>query len=320
MASTKQPINPLSELHRQLLSPRTLQAYDSGSAINLFRAFNLTGFDYNGQLTSGFGERGTKVSLDVSWDFGDLILPGVLSAKVEAGASAAKTRYTLIFVARQPKKLKISKNWTTMKPLCLSIMKGYAAKMTASAGVSASATPSLGVDELGLEVSAAAGGDIGGRVINLRDEDPHFYASPWDASLALDFDQAVDVLTRRQVKNMIDAWLKDKVKENRMQEKARKVLSDQLGLEDKEEEIGDSIKEQIPRSDWIEQAAEDAGVTVSAPTWGARLKNFLRPPKSAGLLSRLDELEKKVSSKEEPAQSDDDALLGGATCRNQRKY
>ena len=75
-----------------------------------------------------------------------------------------------------------------------------------------------GVDELGLEVgggdeeskglkaSAESKLDLGGGILRLRDAWPRFYPPrSSDDSLAIDFVKSIDVLTRRQIKNLIKA-------------------------------------------------------------------------------------------------------------------
>jgi hypothetical protein len=94
MMPSSKDIKARRQLSRQL--QETIETSDPDSVLNLFQAFDLTGFSYKGQMTSGYGERGTRVSFDVGFDFGALILPGLLTLEVEAGMTGQETRYTAI--------------------------------------------------------------------------------------------------------------------------------------------------------------------------------------------------------------------------------
>jgi hypothetical protein len=240
---------PLSELHKQLLSPKTLQAYEPGSAISLFRLFDQSGFSYKGQITSGYGESGTRARVGVSFDFGDLILPGLLSAKVQGGLAAAKTSYTLIAVTRLPLRVVFPGHapWATQHPLGLCILKGYGAQMSASIGVSARAGNLFGVDELGLQVSVAGNAVLGGKVLRLRDPYPrHYPPSAWDDSLASDFVRSLGALARADVKDMVASWLKQQGQDGRKLRVAHTPSEDLLkGLDGLEKEIPQDLEDKL---------------------------------------------------------------------------
>lgn len=298
----------LSELQRRLMATQSLANYKPWNDISLYRAFNITGAAYKGQLTTGFGERGTKLSLDVSWNFGDLILPGVVTAELTAGASGQKSDYVLTFLARQPKKME---GYSTTKPVCFGILSGYAAAASVKAGITAGVDIACPLtDELGLSVSASANADLGGRLIQLRDASLGFYESDSDSALAADFEEELDALVRRQLKNMVDAWLAEHEKPGTAAKFAAAV---QEAKEFREEHS--DLFDSTASADGEEST--DAAVPVApanAPTLSGaanlfkRAKAYLMPPKSADLLTRLKALQEALTKDRadlEPTEKED---------------
>lgn len=212
--------HPLGELNRMLArSALAIQDCEPGSAVGLLRAFNLTGMDYKGQVTSGYGQRGTELSFGVSFNFGALVVPGLLTAEVAVDTTAARSRYALVLIVRQPLNpdaagLARTPAWRSPLPVCFTVMQGFAAqgsvgiKVTGSVGASTDKLGALGVDELGLELSVEAGGKVSGTAVSLRDDSPKFFASSgFSTGLATALDESLDVLTRHQVKNLIAKWI-----------------------------------------------------------------------------------------------------------------
>lgn len=207
--------NALAQLQRKLLfAARSIEGYEPGSAIGLFRAFNLTGFEHKGQISSGIGESGTSVTLGASFNAGDLICPLLFTAKAGVELTGAAADYSMVLVHRHPTSLDFagSTQWHTVRPVSLSVMVGtaYDAKASVSAelgfGLATDQAEPLGIDELGVEISGEVKAGGGLRFLNLKDLHPRHYASATDNDLALDFFDAVDAMTRREMKNLIDDW------------------------------------------------------------------------------------------------------------------
>ena len=69
---------------------------------DLYQAFAVSGFDFVGQCSSGYGVVGIGGGVNFGVDIGKAILPGFLTAGVSVGLSGEKSSETLVMVNRQP--------------------------------------------------------------------------------------------------------------------------------------------------------------------------------------------------------------------------
>jgi hypothetical protein len=283
--SKKSNDKALSQLSRQLLARwAILREYNSKSTLDLFKIFDLTGLDYKGQLSSGYGERGIKGEIEAGVNFGDLILPGFVTAEVKAMVAGHRTDYTLLLVLRHPRVLYEDSDdkkpiWMTDCPLSLVRLQGHSSKINVEVEASAGITINQDIDELGLKIDvgaeASVNAGISGQVMRLQDQRLRFYPpGSSDRSLAEDFFSIMDVLTRHQVKNMIQEWLNEHLKKldefkEEIQERTENILITKLK----------KILENI--------------VTVET-TVIDKAKGAIQPPKTAPLLNQLEALEQQI--------------------------
>ena len=217
-----------------------VQGYTPQHALDLFQVFNLTGFAYKGQLTSGFGQIGYKGEASAGVNFGDLVAPGLVTASVEAGLGGERSGFSLLAVQRHPRhlygerlqpelipaekndkgeeiapaQLKIDQKpfWKNGHPICVLPMRGSVKGMKFNLG----AKVGVGVeaDDVGeLGISVSAGAEVGGELLHARVEenDVLHYAAVTDSELKSTFRDLLLTGGAKELNMVIAAWLAEEV-------------------------------------------------------------------------------------------------------------
>jgi hypothetical protein len=65
-----------------------------------FQRFMISGLDYKGQISSGYGDHGTGVNAEASLNFGSLFLPGILTLKPEVSLTGVYYKRSMLVLAR----------------------------------------------------------------------------------------------------------------------------------------------------------------------------------------------------------------------------
>jgi hypothetical protein len=89
----------------EVLAARTLKNADNPRVVtqqDVLMAFAATGFDYVGQVSTGYSAYGLKVAANVSVDLAALFAPGFVTLEVGGGLSGEGTKNLLLVMARLP--------------------------------------------------------------------------------------------------------------------------------------------------------------------------------------------------------------------------
>lgn len=172
---------------------------------HLFDAFMRNSVDYKGQLCSGYSEHGYGAKADVSFDFGEILCPG-LTASVSGSVGGERARYFLLIVGRQPRSLE---RMTTINPICLLCLDGASTKIKVSLGgeigIKTPEVPGVDLPECAsftLEAGATASAEVAYTATRLflRDPSPRFYPSWNDTWLKADFSALIGPGGKREIK------------------------------------------------------------------------------------------------------------------------
>lgn len=119
-------------------------------------------------MTSGYGERGIRAGVSVSIDFGDLILPGIVTAEIDAHLAGSSTIYDLIILQRFPRE--VTSGWSTVTPICLYNLVGKARRIEAGVSASIGVGVNASVGEFGLkaDLGASLEANLMGQVMRLN--------------------------------------------------------------------------------------------------------------------------------------------------------
>ncbi len=229
-------------LSRFINRKRSLQGIDFGiqnDAVSRLQLFNLSGIDYQGQASSGYGHQGLNVKIRLTLDLFDFLFPLIPLPGLSAGVSLDTTgdwlKEHFVLIQRFPQALyryhratnprtgqleTVARPvWTTTAPICLLGLEGNSGSVKLGAGVSGGAQipfPALG-DELGIDVSVTADASVGltGKFIRLREAYTGAFPSPADVNLGFHsgLEQVVENLfsytDRPLQKQQIDDWIAD---------------------------------------------------------------------------------------------------------------
>jgi hypothetical protein len=253
MASKKQlAIQSLANL----LKAQVRQNSGQGAPINaqqLYQQFLGSGLDYKGASSHGYGTTGFALSANAKYDFGDMILPGFLTANVSIGLSAAKTTQALLIIQRQPTSLGNLSSFSTNSPICMLCFGGahlrlqleqgaeVGLKMPETLSALLSKATELGGEEISValeaEVTATASVLQGGEFLLLRADEPLWYSSAQESTLIEEFMGELGPGSKDQIKNEVAAFLKGKAsrkveKESLVLLQALDELSSQLSADD----------------------------------------------------------------------------------------
>ncbi len=234
-------------LSRYISAKQTLQNADAVAGedvVSRYQVFNLSGFDYKGQLSCAYGISGGEGKLGVELNVLDMLAPlfPIAELKVVGDTSLALEKESLLVLHRFPEavyptraimidshRMPIQKSqypsqitpltsaWNTVNPLSLLHFRGHggevAFKITLQAGVN------LGlmsfIDELGFELSVVAKGslELKGSLKRLSAPYVSCYPSPSDthAAEASRLETMIDHLLnqpdRQSLKAEVEEWI-----------------------------------------------------------------------------------------------------------------
>lgn len=249
--------------------PSQFQRY---TAAELYQRFLINAVDHKGNYSCGFGQYGRTLSVDASFNFGDLILPGIVEASVGGGASGRVAAEVLFMIHRavpgtvygllangqeQPV-------WSTLKPVCFAVLSGktytFAGKINAGLGagfssgstrpvgeVSQPETDALSLD-IGIQASLTAGASLSGQVIRLGARQAGYYTNGSGDDIVRAFAEALGGPSIKNLDAEVVQWFlyileyaKQKQVENA--NPLVQTLADQLNVEDKISSILNAVKE-----------------------------------------------------------------------------
>ena len=227
---------------------RYKNAYDKPNATEftvdqMYSVFTVSGFDFVGQSSHGFGAIGLGVGLSCSFSPGDMTLPGFVTAEIKVGGGIEAINETFIAVVRQPQSTHHKENpfrvcfisangrhWNGSLNLSASLGLKASGKADASGQSSSMLTSKTDKDEqkktaqeefgkygcmaleqLALsasnEISLSAEASIEGQFMNLTDTHPSWYHSWNDERLKQSFSEIVGYGTENNIKQRIKAFM-----------------------------------------------------------------------------------------------------------------
>ncbi len=210
--------------------------YSPITAAALFQEFSLSGLDYKGQVSTGFGEAGKHRGLSVKVDVGKFFkLHELLKLSATASGAYEHVHHALLMIQRQSQQL-------TSQPICLMQFTGQRRKIKAGLELEVGVkTPDsgeildLGPDEmsLNLSISGQAGAEYDGEHLIAVDPGPTWYGSSLDSSLLADFAQLVGPSSEDDLRRNVAEWM------------AMYGFSSRIGIKDENYRPIDLNKEQI---------------------------------------------------------------------------
>lgn len=278
-------------LSRYIDARRTLQNVDAtagGDVVSRYQIFNLSGFDYKGQLSCAYGISGAEGQLAVSVNLLEALAPMLPIVKLEVQGSgsfqfekqqmvalhrfpAGAYSVRVLMVDRNPTPVHASQlpqlhpargAFRTATPLSLLAFRGEGGEV--SLRLKATAGSSLEfpkfVDEAGFELALEATGAAELRGYYKRFTAPYanYFAAPSDvnAAEAARLEQVVDYLLyqpdKRQIKEEVEAWLDDMV------QNWLSVHSTSVSPQSSEQVVSKRARARQTLRSWLERAKEQA--------------------------------------------------------------
>lgn len=171
--------------------------------LDLFRRFRMIDqgapgnqpFAGRGTLATGFGGAGTRATVGASFDFGDLILPGLLQIEAGVKVQASRAKTCVVALLRQSEHFY---GEPYPRPYCLMAFEGtrtavrIGLEASVGIGLPASVTERL-PDEVSLSLGAgaSAGAAYEGSLLRVREPRPEWFASVGTEDIALAFARKV---------------------------------------------------------------------------------------------------------------------------------
>ncbi|MCG7550468.1 hypothetical protein [Pseudoalteromonas sp. Of7M-16] len=247
--SSASPISAVRQIAKgassgQLLGEQLLIRYGKANNIEkptqitqqqMLDTFVVTGLDFVGQASHGYGAKGVGVGIDFGVDIGKAVLPGFATADAKVSVKASGASEVLVALTRQP-------CVRDVHPICLMTAKGELWEMELGIGASIGLKASTSIDtsgqssnmmtskeeketqkqqaqqqfgtygtmaleQIGLEASANIGAEANakyhGELMMLRDPYPSWYNSVRDPSLEEIFFDLVDYGSKTGSKSRI---------------------------------------------------------------------------------------------------------------------
>lgn len=234
---------------RKILSWRGADTGPTTSPATIYQEFSISGLDYSGQLSSGYGRTGGNLDATVTPDFGDVLLPAFLTLSLAIKAGVTCQKQALVVLQRLPKTVygtRVSTYalpthppepnalplpdpvWSTAQPVTLQVLEGYYGQISLSGTATAGVGLPVATDELGIALSAELTATVGAEclAVKLADQQPAFFPSPSDSSLQLD--AAVKALigctSKSEAKVEIENFLKEQMTKWFTQQGAGSIL------------------------------------------------------------------------------------------------
>jgi len=278
-------------LSRYIDARRTLQNADTtagGNVVSRYQLFNLSGFDYKGQLSCAYGISGAEGQLALSVNLLEVLAPMLPIVKLEvqgsgsfqferqqmvalhrfpAGAYSARVvmvngHPTPVHASQLPRLQPATGAFRTATPLSLLTFRGeggeVSLRLKATAGGNLEFPPL--VDEAGFELVLEATGAAELRGYYKRFTAPYanYFAAPGDvnAAEAARLEQVVDSLLyqpdKPQIKEEVEAWLDDMI------QNWLSVHSVPMSQQGSEQVASKRVRARQMLRTWLERAKERA--------------------------------------------------------------
>ncbi len=246
---SKNPVEVIRKLHAsdtagQLLAEQLIlryaEAYDLDdpthiTPLQLFDTFAVSGFDFVGQGSHGYGAIGVGAGVKIGVDIGTAILPGFVKADVSGGLVASGASETLLLLLRQPceciqQPLMFMTGrgqlWQGECQFSAGISLGHKFQVNAAALLDKPGEPesesdvaskarfreygTLALEKVGADaaaqLSASVDASYGGEYMMLRDPDPLWFGRPRDPALQALFAEFIGYGTKAGVKERVGVF------------------------------------------------------------------------------------------------------------------
>lgn len=196
--------------------------YDSNRVLGYFQRLNVSGLDFQGQVSSAYAQSGLGLSAGLSFDFGALVMP-FLHANVGLSLSGSRSAHAVVVLQRTLSGIWDDKapedrlapwpppDWTSKRPLALGILNGRTSTFAGQAAYDTWFGIGTGIDEtsFGAAAGVEAQAGISGSWTCLKDVAPrHYRSDPKRSSITGD----VDDLFETQLKLEAKAWIANVVR------------------------------------------------------------------------------------------------------------
>lgn len=209
------------------------------AAVDTFAEFIKVQQPQKGSAAISYGVVGQEVKISASYDFGDMLLPGILSLTVGGDVSARLSKVSLfilhqhmprvayesLYTQSPPPQQVVRRDevvrWRTEQPTVFLLMSGYSAKATVTLAVEASVgygyeppepvnyAAELTNTELPLSLSLGANASAAYTFdfMRARDRSPAYYCCSQDAQLRNDFERLSILIGQDKLKQDVRDWL-----------------------------------------------------------------------------------------------------------------
>lgn len=203
--------------------------YAKLSAVDVYDRFLGVRMETKGMLASGYGASGYELEFSAGMDFGDLVLPGLLSLTFSLGTAVQGKSFALLLIHRSvpvslpsPAASRAGALWKSRKPTCFMTLFGRSFQIKLAAGSSVyvyheivelpkkgTAGALLSLTELPLTLSAGAAveGSYTYQAMKVYDGAPGWYTSEQEPTLKTDFHTVIQTIAKADLKIAIKTWL-----------------------------------------------------------------------------------------------------------------
>ncbi|MCB9285185.1 MAG: hypothetical protein H6563_14000 [Lewinellaceae bacterium] len=292
------------------------------SVAELYQRFLINAPDHKGNYNCGFGQYGRNLSVSANYNFGDLILPGIITANVEGKVKGDVAKEVLFMIHRaaptalfsQDEKKQLKPVWTTGKPVVFCVLSGLTyqivANLNALSGVKVGFSSVLGnstsggaepeTDALQLDISIdasiKAGAGLSGQLIRLAADQSGFYPNGTGNELVEAFSNALGGPSAKDLASEVATWFEYVM--TYLQKDAFDTfqpivqnLAAQINPTDKIKEIYDQVKQGL-----LDKITNKGGVQTLAKNLFDFLKNKAASEiQTEATLQLLDKLSKELS-------------------------
>ena len=193
------------------------RGYDSNRVLGYFQRLNMSGLDFQGQISTAYAQSGFGLSAGLSFDFGALVMP-FLHANVGVSLSGSRSAHAVVVLQRTLSGIWEDKapedrlapwpppDWKSKSPLALGIMNGQTKTFGGQLAYDTWFGIGTGIDEtsFGAAAGVEAQAEVSGSWTCLKDVAPrHYGADPKGSTIAGD----VDDLFETQLKLEAKAWI-----------------------------------------------------------------------------------------------------------------
>ena len=203
--------------------------YAKLAAVDVYGRFLGVRMESKGMMASGFGASGVELEFAVGMNFGDFVLPGLLSLTFQLSAAVQGKSFALLVIHRSmpeglPAKAggSAAATWKSRKPTCFMTLFGRSFQVALKTGVAVYvfqepvelpeeglAGLALSLTELPLTLSAGAAVEVTYtyQAMKVYDGSPGWYTSQQEPALKTDFSNIVQTIQKSDLKIAIRTWL-----------------------------------------------------------------------------------------------------------------